>query len=614
TWALERSHDTNATDWSIIDEFLTHATGGKPALKEILICFANAVLFGRSDLQKFLHLIGIGGSGKGTYMRLLNDLIGSSNVHTSTLEDWCGNRFDAANAYRKRLILFWDEDKGNRQLGKFKSLTGGDWLRAEEKGKKAFQFKFDGMVAVGSNFPVFAGDNSSGMARRTIAIPFNQGVLAANRQNLNEMFQPQLAAFTNYLLSIPAERVTKVLRGLESVPEMDEQFWESRMRTDSIAAWLNDEVIRDPMAATPVGNDANDDKTLFGSYCEHCRGSGTLPRASKNFSPDLLELCQQILGWTEIEKISTKTGKVIKGLRIRRHLDDGNIPTYDWTLSQAVTGAVKGRDGCGDGSEPLHSKEVTGSEGSTRYSDAMGKMKEESSGAGDVSNKMSDTLYKDGGVYPSQSVTSLQSKALDPSPHPSPNPSPHPSPTRQMEITDVVVPQVVESAPQDENQREASDADIKDMVSDMISAKTGITYMVLMATYCIPYPQIHDRIMDSIPAGDRKRLERLQEEAQDEAKLGDKCKVQINCGKTFDWFDAKFVSASKDPKNPKNITWTFELEDGQRQDTSFRSEWLLLEPEDVAEVPECAEVDEAAEIVETAEIDSLVEATEKFQS
>ncbi|MBD1833355.1 hypothetical protein H6F61_11865, partial [Cyanobacteria bacterium FACHB-472] len=28
TWALERSHDTNATDWSIIDEFLTHATGG----------------------------------------------------------------------------------------------------------------------------------------------------------------------------------------------------------------------------------------------------------------------------------------------------------------------------------------------------------------------------------------------------------------------------------------------------------------------------------------------------------------------------------------------------------------------------------------------------------
>ncbi|MBD1833326.1 hypothetical protein H6F61_11710 [Cyanobacteria bacterium FACHB-472] len=627
TWALERSHDTNATDWSIIDEFLTHATGGKPALKEILICFANAVLLGRSDLQKFLYTIGIGGSGKGTYMRLLTDLIGISNVHSSTLEDWCGNRFEAANAYRKRLIVFWDEDKGNRQMGKFKSLTGGDWLRAEEKGKKAFQFKFDGMVAISSNFPVFAGDNSSGMGRRIIAIPFNQGVVASKRRDLNKLFEPQLAAFTNYLLSIPAERVTEVLLGLESVPEMDEQFWESRMRTDNIAAWLNDNVIRDPMALTPVGNDSNNIQTLFGSYCEHCKNSGTFPRASKNFSPDLLELCKQILGWTEIEKMSTKTGKVIKGLRIRGGTD-GNIPTQEWTLSQAVTGGVKGRDGCGDGSEPLLCKAVTGSEGSTIYSHAMEKMKEEGSGAGDVSDKTNDTLYKDEGVYPSQSVTALQSNGFDPSPHPSPNPSPYPSLPRQLEIVDVVdpetAPQVVQSAlPAPEI--EVSLKDIKEIVEWLIKAvdaEDGNEVMVLMEFFCDQNQKIQKQIWDKFDIdapGRRAYLKKLRNEAQDKAQPGDKCKVRVIRENRFTWVDATFLSVNQDSQKP---IWTFELVDGLPEYIRSRESWLSLEMNDAGVVAEIEELEDSAEIdspweesqkverAETAETVELVEIAE----
>jgi putative DNA primase/helicase len=106
------------------------------------------------------------------------------------------------------------------------SLTGGDWLRAEEKGKKAFHFRFDGMLAISSNFPIFAKDNSSGLTRRTISVPFNAkdnssgltrrtisvpfnaSVAPSQRRDLNKDFQPQLTAFTNYLLSIPDERVT----------------------------------------------------------------------------------------------------------------------------------------------------------------------------------------------------------------------------------------------------------------------------------------------------------------------------------------------------------------------------------------------------------------------
>lgn len=366
TWQLPRNHDSNATDWSTIDAYLDHLSNNKAAVKDILLCFCNAVLKGRSDLQKFLHLIGLAGSGKGTFARLLTDLIGSDNIYSGTLDDWCSNRFESANAYKKRLVVFWDEDKQTGKLGKFLSLTGGDWIRAEEKGKKAFQYRYDGMVAVLSNIPIFTGDAASRIARRVITIPCNSNVPLGQRRDLNAEFTEELDAFTNHVLSIPDSHVTRVLMGLADIPECTLEFWENRIRTDSIAAWINDWVIYDVLAETPIGSNKEEGlegslpQTLYGSYCLHCKQSGTQPKANKNFSPDLLELCRSVVGW-ETERKVTKTGKFIKGLRLRTD-GDSNIPTHDYNLLQRVTGGDELGDGLGDGSEPLPDKNFSKSD------------------------------------------------------------------------------------------------------------------------------------------------------------------------------------------------------------------------------------------------------------
>ena len=331
TWALPRKHDPAATDWKKISDWLEFATAGNQHLKNILLAFCNATLKGRADIQKFLHLMGIGGSGKGTFTRLLVDLIGTENTHTSTLEEWCGNRFEAAQAYQKRLIIFPDEDKGARSLGKFKSLTGGDFLRAEEKNKKPFKFKFEGMVVVGSNFPIFGGDNSSGIARRLISVPFNAVVSQAKRCDLNETFQSELAAFTNHLLSLDDAWVSKILRGVMDIPEVNLQFWESKIREDSVAGFLNDKLIYDPMGQTSVGDSSDNSDTLYGAYHAYCQAQGHKPQAVKNFSPNLLETAGTVLGW-QIEKIHTKIGKVIRGVRLRKPDTDDYIPTWDYEL------------------------------------------------------------------------------------------------------------------------------------------------------------------------------------------------------------------------------------------------------------------------------------------
>ncbi|WP_309225749.1 DUF3854 domain-containing protein [Sphaerospermopsis sp. LEGE 08334] len=372
TWQLPRNYETGGT-FDKINKFLDDLSAGNSAIKDLLLCFCNAVIKGRADLQKFLHLIGLGGTGKGTFSRLITSLIGEENIHTTSLEEWCKDKFEPANAYRKRLVVFPDEDRQTGKIGKFLSLTGEDYLRAEEKHKTAFKFKYDGMVMVLSNLPIFGGESASRVKRRVLTVPCNNVCPVTKRKNLEKDFEPELAAFTNHVLTISDDHVTSVLMGIQEIPECTLEFWENRMRVDSIAAWINQSVIHDPEAQTAIGfskhegSDGGEILTLFGSYSRHCYNLGDSPKSHKNFSPDLLELCKSVLNWP-VEKVHTNTGKFIRGLKLRIPGIHDHIPTYDVWLNNRVTVQVTvddgSSDGSSDGSEPLPHKESDGCDGS----------------------------------------------------------------------------------------------------------------------------------------------------------------------------------------------------------------------------------------------------------
>lgn len=331
TWQLPRQHNPLAKNWETIDRWLDEATKGDQGLRKFLLCFANAVLKGRSDLQIFCHLTGPGGTGKGTYIRLLTALVGEVNSHTSTLSDWNNNRFEPANAYLKRLLTFPDEDKYGGGLGMFKKATGGDWLRREVKSKQATQFRFDGMAIVASNFPIFSGDNSSGLSRRLRQIPLSHAVPKLLRRDLEKEFDSELDAFTNYVLSIPDETVTATLlqTDIEST-SMLKAAWQYRMESDVITDWLNANIIHDPNAAAQVGNDLSDEYSLFGNCYQYAQRNGRKPISSTAFSRRLLDLCRNQLGWMDVECDRRRLGtpnpvSCFAGLRLRQN-SDSNVP------------------------------------------------------------------------------------------------------------------------------------------------------------------------------------------------------------------------------------------------------------------------------------------------
>ncbi|MDJ0536432.1 MAG: DUF5906 domain-containing protein [Xenococcaceae cyanobacterium MO_207.B15] len=75
------------------------------------------------DLQKFLHLIGGGGSGKSTFTNLLTALIGEENTVTIDLSD-LEDKHERARIFGKRLVVLPDQDKAPKKLSSFKRLTG----------------------------------------------------------------------------------------------------------------------------------------------------------------------------------------------------------------------------------------------------------------------------------------------------------------------------------------------------------------------------------------------------------------------------------------------------------------------------------------------------------
>jgi len=323
TWALPRDHNPLANDWSKIKAWMDEATGGDLQIQNILLCYLNACLKGRSDLQRFLHLTGAGGTGKGTFLRLAISLIGKPNQHPTSLSDWCGNQFEAANAYKKRLLVFADQDKYAGGLENFKKATGGDELRGEIKNKTAFSFIFEGMVIMASNYPIFSGDTSSGIYRRLLMVPFNAIIPPHRRINMDAIFEPELAALTNYVLSIPDEIVSQTLRqSIDQSPEVIQRTWDWRMRLDSVAAWLNECVVHEPLASERVGDDRADETTLYGSYYRYCDRTGSKAKGSREFSPALLELCNNdpALAWG-LEKKRAAGGFLIHGLRLRTAAD-----------------------------------------------------------------------------------------------------------------------------------------------------------------------------------------------------------------------------------------------------------------------------------------------------
>jgi P4 family phage/plasmid primase-like protien len=329
TWLLPRDHDPSATDWSNIQEYLEVVLDKDDVLIDLVVCFAAAVLHGWI-VQKYLHLEGAGGTGKGAITRLLEGLIGKQGVASTSIQAMEG-RFGGGVLVGKRLVVLSDQ----RKLGKndpdpqtFKNFTGGDSFDVEAKyANGTSKHQPNGLLLMTSNGPVFPGATDSGNQRRVITVPMETRVPKWSDGSMEKKMMAELSAFTNHLLSLDEQTVRAVLLcGAKDSKASEERRIEHMRRNDNVAAWALESLTITPEEEShPVGNDKDSRDSLYGHYYQYALKTGATPARLNDF-PERLETCLNGLKVPhKKEKHPMTRRSVFSGVKLCNGIMDTNL-------------------------------------------------------------------------------------------------------------------------------------------------------------------------------------------------------------------------------------------------------------------------------------------------
>ena len=345
TWCLPYNYNPQA-HCEPIKEWLLEMLRGDKNLMHLLRAYLNAVILGKTELQSFIELLGTGGTGKSTFIRLAMALVGTENVHTTTLSALEHSRFETASIWGKRLVIISDSERYTGSVTTLKALTGQDQIRYERKfGQPSGGFQPEAMVIIASNESIQSSEYTSAMQRRRITVPMNKKIKKSQYRNLLEVskdgnegeFADYIPGLFNWVLELSDQEVKEtILNEAHNSSELERAKAENLVQTNPIADWLDRYLVYRRDAKTKVGTAKRDKDSntqtqyqnthawLYASYCEYCAGTQSRPIGLNRFVSLLDDLCNNQLG-LKVSKSKTKTGNYFFGLRFRSEADDDDF-------------------------------------------------------------------------------------------------------------------------------------------------------------------------------------------------------------------------------------------------------------------------------------------------
>jgi phage/plasmid-associated DNA primase len=238
-----------------IIHWLYQAMGGEASdfqKVEVLLAYLAAVVRGKTGLQKYLECIGPAGSGKGTFLRLAEAIVGRKNTAASSLSRIEGNRFEAYRIISAPLILITDADRWVGDCAHLKALVGEDLLPTEQKGVQGVF----GEDSCAKGLVILAGENSpnssdsGGLYRRRLTVRFDKPVTEEERKDLIKIspsgvlegeLAPYVPALFPLLLSYSDEEIYNYcVKTATYAPALKGAKTTSILATSPIARWIEE--------------------------------------------------------------------------------------------------------------------------------------------------------------------------------------------------------------------------------------------------------------------------------------------------------------------------------------------------------------------------------------
>jgi len=311
--------------------------GNVKKIAKLLAIVNGCLRFSFHGWQQFVHLIGVPGSGKGTFARLLEKVVGKENSQPCALEN-LKDGSTIASIIDKQLVVFSDERKPVG-VDTILRLTGGDTINYREIFTPAAKASFYGLLLICSNDPIFMG-NTTGLERRLCLVAFDNPIPKALRNpDIEASFDDEIAALIAIALAMPSTEVAQSIKGIGDAEIADFKIteWEMKVRMDSLAAFFEMNLIVEDGAKIQAGD-------LYKNYKDFCEEIKKPAMSLTTFSPGLEKLC------TELHQPATrdKSGRHVTFLGLRLRKDEDAHPTYSQKLT-ALAGLDAGVAGLSAG-------------------------------------------------------------------------------------------------------------------------------------------------------------------------------------------------------------------------------------------------------------------------
>lgn len=314
----------------------TAMQGDRQKILKLLAIVNGLLKFRFFDLQMFVHLIGKPGSGKGTFIRLLQKIVGRENWKGCKLRNM-DDGSTMASIIDKQLVACPDE-RAASGVDAILSMTGGDAVSYREVYKPASDAFFYGLLIVGSNNPIFVGD-TTGLDRRLCLVHFDNPLPTVLRNSkieaaMDAEISQLIAVALNLSDSAVSERIQGV--GKNQIAEFKLQEWDMKLQTNSVAAHFDDCLIADPTASTPTGK-------IYEHYKNWC--DSNLKAVSHIKYPKMLsELCNDYLELSSVKWKRSGGRSWFEGLRFRT--EGETSPTHSDSLSALIPQNLPTDTGC----------------------------------------------------------------------------------------------------------------------------------------------------------------------------------------------------------------------------------------------------------------------------
>ena len=270
----------------LLDHTLDRLACNDPEVRALLEEMVGYCLYRRNELGKAFILIGDKSNGKSTFLHVVKNMLGDSNIASLGLKE-LGDRFKTAELFGKLANIgddIGDEFIANASV--FKKLVTGDRVNVERKGQDPFEFNNYAKFLFSANNIPRMKDKTGAVQRRLVIVPFD-AKFTPNDPDFRPFIKDELCEQDSmeYLIVLGLKALKSVLGKAQftTSKRVQGQLDEYEQNNNPIIGFIQE------VGLDGIVNEATN--TVYRRYKEYCIANNFQALSAIEFSRQICKRC-----------------------------------------------------------------------------------------------------------------------------------------------------------------------------------------------------------------------------------------------------------------------------------------------------------------------------------